>query len=488
MSSLSLSNGPGVSLSVWLALVSPSLLAGCGERKPPQVASAPRPPTWSYEIRLAKHGILEAEAHFSEGAIDDGTELSVTEGAEPFVSDVRASTGSVELRGTSWFVRGCATGCTLRYTFALREAARTLRDDEVANRAGAALQAPPGTWLLRPLAARSGDRFRVAVSVPRDQAFVTGLTADRDADAKGAPRLFSGAAISLGRGPFSVFGPLETTSMEIASAPLTLAITGGARTAPRAELARWVERSGRIVAQAFGRFPAASALVAVLPGPAGRVGYGRVTASPLGGSILVDVGSDVTAAELASDWVLVHEMIHLGFPSLERRHRWMEEGLATYLEPILRARGGLVPADELWNNFARMMPNGTPQKGDRGLDGTPTWGRIYWGGALFCFVADLEIRKATTNKKSLDDALRGILAAGGHNGVRWDIGDAFRVGDAATGTTVLSELYRGWKDAPATVDLERLFGELGVSLDGDSVRFDDSAPLAAMRKSMTAPR
>lgn len=128
----------------------------------------------------------------------------------------------------------------------------------------------------------------------------------------------------------------------------------------------------------------------------------------------------MTAAELASDWVLVvDEMIHLGFPSLERRHRWMEEGLATYLEPILRARGGLVPADELWNNFARMMPNGTPQKGDRGLDGTPTWGRIYWGGALFCFVADLEIRKATTNKKSLDDALRGILAAGGHNGVRW---------------------------------------------------------------------
>lgn len=285
LSSLSLNNGPGVSLSVWLALVSPSLLAGCGERKPPQVASAPRPPTWSYEIRLAKHGILEAEAHFSEGAIDDGTELSVTEGAEPFVSDVRASTGSVELRGTSWFVRGCATGCTLRYTFALREAARTLRDDEVANRAGAALQAPPGTWLLRPLAARSGDLwFRVAVSVPRDQALVYGSHGGPRRRRQGAPRLFSGAAISLGRGPFSVFGPLETTSMEIASAPLTLAITGRAHLCPRRAGA--LGRAERPHRGASVRSLSGSERprLAALPGPAGRVGYGRVTASPLGGS------------------------------------------------------------------------------------------------------------------------------------------------------------------------------------------------------------
>lgn len=57
-------------------------------------------------------------------------------------------------------------------------------------------------------------------------------------------------------------------------------------------------------------------------------------------------------------------------------------------------------------------PFGRPEAGDRGLDRTPTWGRTYWGGAFFCFVADVQIREATHGAKSLDDALRAIVAAG----------------------------------------------------------------------------
>ena len=43
----------------------------------------------------------------------------------------------------------------------------------------------------------------------------------------------------------------------------------------------------------------------------------------------------------------------------------------------------------------RDMPKGLPQAGDQGLDNTATWGRKYWGGAMFCLLADIEIRKAT---------------------------------------------------------------------------------------------
>ena len=50
---------------------------------------------------------------------------------------------------------------------------------------------------------------------------------------------------------------------------------------------------------------------------------------------------------------------------------------------------------------------------DRGLDRTRTWGRTYWGGALFCLMADVEIRKQTGNRVGLQDALRTILSAGG---------------------------------------------------------------------------
>ena len=46
----------------------------------------------------------------------------------------------------------------------------------------------------------------------------------------------------------------------------------------------------------------------------------------------------------------------------------------------------------------KSMPFGLPKEGDKGLDYTHTWGRTYWGGAIFCLLADIEIRQQTNNK------------------------------------------------------------------------------------------
>jgi hypothetical protein len=67
------------------------------------------------------------------------------------------------------------------------------------------------------------------------------------------------------------------------------------------------------------------------------------------------------------------------------------------------------------------MPQGLPQAGDRGLDHTPTWGRTYWGGAIFYLLADVKIRKRTRNRVGLQQALQGILAAGGNHEQDWPI-------------------------------------------------------------------
>ena len=57
------------------------------------------------------------------------------------------------------------------------------------------------------------------------------------------------------------------------------------------------------------------------------------------------------------------------------------------------------------------MPQGLPAAGDQGLDNTHIWGRTYRGGAMFCLLADIEIRKQTGNAKGLLDALRAINRA-----------------------------------------------------------------------------
>jgi hypothetical protein len=137
--------------------------------------------------------------------------------------------------------------------------------------------------------------------------------------------------------------------------------------------------------------------------------------------------------------------------------------------------------------MVRDMPQGEPGPRDRGLDNTPSWGRTYWGGAMFCLVADVRIREATHNRKGLQDALRGIVAAGGTIQYEWPIAETFRMGDKATGTTVLSDLYAQMKDAPVNVDLDELWRRLGIVSGNGGMSFDDRAPLAEVRKAITAP-
>ncbi len=177
-------------------------------------------------------------------------------------------------------------------------------------------------------------------------------------------------------------------------------------------------------------------------------------------------------------------MVHWGFPNMPEEHHWIEEGSATYIEPIARAKIGWLKPEQVWGDMARDMWQGLPEQGDQGLDRTHTWGRTYWGGAIFCLLADVEIRKRTHSRKGLEDAIRAINRAGGTIDQDWSIEKAFETGDKATGTRALMDLYRKMADTAIPVNLSELWLELGVRRDGDSVQFDNSAPFAAVRASI----
>ena len=134
----------------------------------------------------------------------------------------------------------------------------------------------------------------------------------------------------------------------------------------------------------------------------------------------------------------------------------------------------------------RDMHQGLPQAGDRGLDDTPTWGRTYWGGALFCLLADVEMRERSGNGKGLQHALRAIMAQGNMEADS-ELPPLLAIGDRAVGAPVLQELYAQMKGAPYAVDLPALWKKLGVQVAAEGVQFDDQAPLAAARRALTQP-
>ena len=250
-------------------------------------------------------------------------------------------------------------------------------------------------------------------------------------------------------------------------------------------LVQWVRKAAEAVTAYYGQYPVPHVDIEITPDQGHGVHDG--TAYPRhGGLIAVSVGRNTSQSELDEDWVMTHEMVHLAFPRLDESHKWLEEGLATYVEPIGRIQTGSLTPGRVWGDLVHGLPQGLPKAGDQGLDFTHTWGRTYWGGALFCLEADIEIRKRTQGQKGLVDALRAILQAGGNIHEFWEIEPTLKIGDDAVGAPVLVEQYHRWRATPVTIDLEALWKQLGVEQQGRQIIFDDNAPMASVRREITA--
>ena len=248
----------------------------------------------------------------------------------------------------------------------------------------------------------------------------------------------------------------------------------------------WIATAARAVTTYYTKFPVPHVAIAVSFHDGEGVDSGRAFGWEHA-HISISVGLATTAADFADDWTMTHEMVHLAFPSVPRSHHWIEEGLAVYVEPIARARAGDLTPQKVWGDMLDAMPQGLPKGNDRGLDFTHTWGRTYWGGALYCLLADVEIRKRTGNRMGLEDAVRGIQKSGGSIEVEWPLERALEAADQAVGVSVLEDLYNRMKATPVSPDLDQLWKELGVERQGKTVVFDDTAPLAAIRRAITKP-
>src|SRR3546814_14202501 len=64
---------------------------------------------------------------------------------------------------------------------------------------------------------------------------------------------------------------------------------------------------------------------------------------------------------------------------------------------------------------------------------------IYWGGAIFMLLADLDIRERSQGRASLETCFRAVLNDGGNTTVRWPRAEFLRVCDAATGTGSMAD-------------------------------------------------
>lgn len=400
------------------------------------------------------------------------------------VRDLRAVAGSTLAKDESaWVLTGQGGAARAAYRFDLDDLVASTNSASIGRRVGGAVVTSPGSFLLVPEGA--GVPLRLAFAAPPGAAVATALARD------GADHLISSA--DLDPAGFVVFGRfrrLEAAAPRAGGAPpaaLAVALLEGRLALPPAALEALVGEQAAALARYQGGFPVPRGLVIVRPVEDGRPLVRGVVVGGGGPTMLLLMGADSTAAQIRGHWMLMHELAHFGHPIIVEGHRWLGEGLAVYTESIVRARQGWFGEHHTWMGFRRHMARGALALTGDGLGRARTIDGVYWGGALFMLMADVEIRRRTDGRRTLVDCVKAVQEAGGVATARWELARFVARCDAGTGTTVFADLAQRHVARGTPFDLDAFWQALGLFAIENGIRYDDTAPLAAIRRALMAP-
>jgi len=213
------------------------------------------------------------------------------------------------------------------------------------------------------------------------------------------------------RSGYNVFGVFSEERFIVGGTSVAVARLGPR---PTDEVVReWLTRAIGTVASVGGELPMKRLHFVIVPvdGMARPVAFGMVRRGG-GVSVLLIPSSTATVHELEADWVAIHELSHLWLPRLYRQDRWLTEGIATYLQEVLRARCGLQSAAVSWDRIRdgleRGRHSGTGRiltSESRDMNRTGAYYRVYWAGTAFALEADLRLRRESLGEMTLLRAL-----------------------------------------------------------------------------------
>ena len=187
----------------------------------------------------------------------------------------------------------------------------------------------------------------------------------------------------------------------------------------------------------------------------------------------------------------VHEFIHLGLPWTYDQEAWFQEGFVTYYQEVLRGRAGFHSERRAWQLMEEGFQRGRRRGGDQPLESESrtmrrdhNYRRVYWAGAAIAFLIDVELRRRSGGRQSLDDVMRIIHARYGavpkpHGGL-----DLLRAADRVLGRSVAAPIAEHNLLRRQFPDLRSVYEELGIRVVGGRVELDDSAPQAELRRAI----
>ncbi len=468
-------------LVIGLALVGPSRVAITGE-----------PPGWEYAIDVAADlSRLDVRIAFSNFeplrlALADGGPLTAIRFRETDGADVEVEADQLAVR-----IASLDTAAGLAYGFDLA------KQVDGVMRVGGDLVTQTGDWLLRPLLLPEGARFTAVVRTPAGVRFtspwpVVGTTVDESGTTTTRCRFDRSTWNMVGH---AVFGRFAQESLSIAGTTVDLVTLSAPHRATAEGVRRWIRAAVEAIALLYGRFPVPRVSVYVLPVPGTRgdpVSFGSTWYGG-GPHVLLYLANVATDEDLVGEWVALHELLHTTMPSIAVADAWLSEGFVTYYQEVLRARARFHPPARSWQlieeGFGRGRKTGTGAvlaKESADMRSNHAYFRVYWSGAAIALMLDVEVRRTSGGRRSLDDVMRHWAArAGNESDVSADelIADA----DRFLGAPLLSSIAGprlASKEFPA---VDGCYQWLGLGVRDGRVFTISAAEGAADRERIVSP-
>ena len=377
----------------------------------------------------------------------------------------------------------------INYTVDLERAARS--DRNYRGMADGNVLVSPSHWLWRP-EITSRSEIRAEFRLPRDVRVSVPWPQVTD-----KPNTYRIARSPESSHALAMFGNFAAEDVVVPGAVLRVAIArmdGLEDDVDTASLYQWVAATATDVALTYGRFPNPSPQVVVVPLKDSRgdspVPYGQVIRD--GGEtvqLFVDIGRPMT--DIMADWTATHEFSHLMVPYLNRKSRWISEGFAQYYQNVLLTRAGSYDERYAWQKIYDGLERGRLSRPELSPNAAAEGGirtglmKVYWSGAAIALMADVELRRRSDGRESLDLALSRLQNCCLPGDRVWSGAEFFSKLDSLVSEPIFMPLYRRYADTAGFPDTSALFAQLGIKVTNGEVRFRRDGELVSIRAAIT---
>lgn len=416
---------------------------------------------------------LDAQAVFAEGKVAQGVARRLApNGAE------------LPLKGVG------ENGCI---DYSVNLAGVRMKHDHSGNstrRIGRDLFTEVGIWFWRPAQLGPDEDIEIAFRLPAG----IGVSVPWRPVADAAVPTYRVGRGAYDRPSAAAFGRFTEMPIDVPGARLRLAVLDGNPPADVEGMRRWIEDAAQSIAAIYGRFPVPSPQVLVLPGA--RAQEPTPWAYVLRGGQAAShfyVNQRRPVSEYVEDWTAPHELSHLLLPTIDSRDAWLSEGLATYYQNVSRVRSGAITAEDAWQRmhagFRRGRDWGPKElslaQATERMYREGGYMRVYWQGTALLLAADVELRRLSDGRQSLDTVLEAFGRCCLDPDPEWRARDVLARFDELSGTKVFTTLHDTQIEAPGFPDLSGLYRQLGLRALGGKLEVGEG-PLARIRDAIMA--